>query len=293
MNWVENQDSLNPIKRLVLGIVLVGAGWLATVAPNPPAPAPADAPVGEFSAERAFVHVRSIAQTPHPFGSPASAAVGDYISGQLRALGLAVQMQSFPYHQGGREVTGVNLMVRIPGVRQANRPAGAVALVCHHDSVPTGPGASDDGAAVAARLETARALKAGPRLQNDIILLFTDGEEVHLAGARAFTAESPWMEKIGLVLNFEARGVSGPVFMFETSAGNGRVIREFARAAPRPVANSLMFEVYRYMRNYTDFAAFEEAGLPGLNFAFIGDAQHYHAPTDDVAHLRNHIPVQL
>jgi len=109
-----------------------------------------------------------------------------------------------------------------------------VALVCHHDSVPTGPGASDDGAGVAALLEAARALKAGPALQNDVILLFTDGEEAGLDGARAFAAGCPWLKDIGLVLNFEARGVSGPVFMFETSVGNGPIIREFARAAPRP-----------------------------------------------------------
>ncbi len=93
------------------------------------------------------------------------------------------------------------------------------------------------------------------------------------------------MKDLRLVLNFEARGVSGPVFMFETGAGNGPVIREFARAAPRPVANSLMDEVYRRMPNDTDFTVFKQAGLPGLNFAFIGDARHYHAPTDDIAHL--------
>jgi hypothetical protein len=46
-----------------------------------------------------------------------------------------------------------------------------------------------------------------------------------------------------------------------------------------------MFEVYKRMPNDTDFTVFKRAGVPGLNFAFIGDAQHYHAPTDDVAHF--------
>jgi len=46
-----------------------------------------------------------------------------------------------------------------------------------------------------------------------------------------------------------------------------------------------MYEVYRRMPNDTDFTIFKEARLPGLNFAFIGDPQHYHAPSDDVAHL--------
>jgi Zn-dependent M28 family amino/carboxypeptidase len=34
-------------------------------------------------------------------------------------------------------------------------------------------------------LETMRAIKAGPPLKNDVICLFTDGEEVGLMGARA------------------------------------------------------------------------------------------------------------
>jgi hypothetical protein len=277
-------DTLGPIHRGLLVAVLAGAAWLAVVAPNPPAPKPADAPATEFSAERAMVHLRALAQTPRPFGSAANAAVRDYLSTQLRALGLSAETQPLPRVRN-QAVPGANVMARIPGVRDTDYPARAVALVCHHDSVPMGPGASDNGVAVAAILETARALKAGPGLRNDIILLFTDGEETGLDGARAFASGCPWMKDLGLALNFDARGVTGPVFMYETGAGNGRVIRELAKAAPRPVANSLMYEVYQHMPNDSDFTVFKQARLPGLNFAFIGDPQHYHAPTDDLAHV--------
>ena len=51
-------------------------------------------------------------------------------------------------------------------------------LAGHFDSVPPGPGASDDGAAVAAILEIARMLRDQPPSRNDVILLFTDGEEL-------------------------------------------------------------------------------------------------------------------
>jgi len=273
------------VQALFLGLALAGAGWVATVAPNPPAPLPADAPPGEFSAARALVHVRSIARVPHPLGSPENAAVRRYISARLRELGLSVEVQPFAWGQA--EPNGFNLMARIRGTGATNQPGRAVALACHHDSVPTGPGAADDGAAVASLLETARALKAGPPLRNDVILLFTDGEEAPgaLPGGRAFADRCAWRKDIGCVFNFEARGVSGPVLMYETSAGNGPLIREFAKATPRAVANSLMGEVYGRMPNDTDFTTFKKAGLRGLNFAFIGGPEHYHQPTDDVAHL--------
>ncbi len=160
-----------------------------------------------------------------------------------------------------------------------------MALVCHHDSVERGPGAGDDGAAVATLIETARALKAGPGLENDIFFVFTDGEEIGLLGAQAFVAESPWARRVAVVLNFDARGASGPVYMFETSAGNRWLIRQLARSAPRPAANSLMYEVYRHMPNDTDLTIFRRGGLPGLNFAFIAEPWIYHSPGDTPEHL--------
>jgi hypothetical protein len=44
-------------------------------------------------------------------------------------------------------------------------------LVAHYDSVPRGPGASDDGHGVAVLLETLRALKSAAPLRNDVIFL--------------------------------------------------------------------------------------------------------------------------
>jgi hypothetical protein len=39
------------------------------------------------------------------------------------------------------------------------------------------------------------------------------------------------------------------------------------------------------MPNDTDFTVFRQAGMPGLNFAFIGGVEHYHQPSDDLAHV--------
>lgn len=268
---------------LVLLALSILIACLAIVSIQPPAPVPADAPADVFSAERAFRHVEVIARAPHPTGSAASEAVRDHLRTELEALGLSPQIQrAFAMSPRGAAGWVDNVIARVPG----NRPGGAALLLAaHYDTVAHVAGASDDGAGVATLLETARALRAGPPLANDVILLISDGEEIGLLGARAFVAQHPWMADVGAALNFEARGHEGPVYMFETSAQNGWLIEALAEAAPHPVANSLMFEVYRRMPNDTDFTVFKGAGLPGLNFAFIGGPTHYHASIDAPANL--------
>ena len=85
-----------------------------------------------------------------------------------------------------------------------------------------------------------------------------------------FTEEHPWAKDVGVVLNLDARGNSGPSYMFETSEGNGWLIEQLARALPHPMASSLTVDVYRLMPNDTDLTIYMRHGMPGLNFAFIG-----------------------
>jgi len=151
--------------------------------------------------------------------------------------------------------------------------------------VPFSPGAADDSSAVALMLETLRSLKADTPLTRDVICLFSDGEEVSLEGAKAFVYSHPWAKDVGLVLNFEARGNSGPSVMFETSSNNAGLIEQFAEAAPYPVANSLSSNIYRLLPNDTDLTIFIEAGMTGLNFAFIKGLDHYHSPQDSLSNL--------
>ena len=131
-------------------------------------------------------------------------------------------------------------------------------------------------------LETVRALKAGPPLKNDVILLFTDSEEQGLLGAKKFVAEHPWYDDVGVVLNFDARGSSGPVIMFETSENNGWLIEQFGESVPYPVAHSLSYELYRLLPNVTDMTVFKGAGAPGLNFANIDGINRYHSAQDSL-----------
>jgi hypothetical protein len=246
----------------------------------PPAAVSANAPAAEFSSGRALKHLETISRNPHAVGTSEHSAVRDYLLQQLSALGLEPEVQKTLVARqpgGGIRVAMVeNILARLKGYGQGR----ALLFTAHYDTVPGSPGAADDGSSVAALLETLRALKAGPPVKNDIIFLFTDAEEIGQLGAEAFTQQHPWVKDVGLVLNFESRGAAGPVSMFETSTGNGQLIREFAAAAPHPSTSSLAYEVYRRLPNSTDMAVFKAAGLPGLNFANTDDFTRYHSSTD-------------
>ncbi len=218
-------------------------------------------------------------------GSAAHQAARAYLEAAFRELGVEPQIQAatdLRSSAGRFTATYVkNLIARLPGTANTK----ALLIAGHYDSVGSGPGASDDAHAVAAMLEVARALRSGPPLKNDVIFLVTDAEELGLKGAQAFVDERDWTKDIGVVLNFEARGTGGQAMMFETSPENGWLIRRFAEAAPHPSATSLSYEIYRRMPNDTDLTAFKRAGLPGLNFAYIGNAFFYHTSRDSVANL--------
>ncbi len=169
---------------------------------------------------------------------------------------------------------------RIPGTNHN----GSFILTAHYDSVYSGPGAGDDGSGVITMLETARALMAGPRLQNDIIFAFTGDEERGSQSIRAFTRH-PWAQNAGVVLGLEGRGCHGPSYMFETSPRNYWLIRQLCRAGVNPRANSLMYEVHRRTPNGTDYGAIKNDGFPGYNVSFVGGLCYYHSANDTPGHL--------
>jgi hypothetical protein len=245
-----------------------------------PRPVAANAADTAFSSARALAMLVEVAQEPHPTGSPEHGRVRTYLLGRLRSLGLEPEVQTttsvVQRGTAARAATVRNVVARLPG----RSSTGAVLVTAHYDSRELAPGAGDDGSGVVAILEAIRALQAGGPVRNDVIVLFTDAEELGLLGARAFVEEHPWLADVSLVLSFEMRGAGGPSIMFETNEQNGWVVRALAEFDPRPFANSLAYEVYERLPNDTDFTVFKEAGKQGLNSAAIGRAHVYHQATD-------------
>jgi hypothetical protein len=281
---------MKTIRLLGVWVCLLLGLAIANLALRTPPPLPANAPADQFSAGRAMADVRAIGRKPHPIGSNEIVRVRDHLLSRVNGLGLEVLVRP---GEGVREAAKwsprsvavgavQNIVATLPG---ADRDAPAVLVMSHYDTVHNSPGAADDSAGMAAALEIARALKAGPTPARDVIFLFTDGEEPGLLGAEAFFARDPLREHVGVVVNMEARGDAGRAAMFQTGSDSGDLVRLYAGAAHQPTANSLAAAVYARMPNDTDFTHALRKGLPGLNFAFIDDQLAYHTPLATPEHL--------
>jgi hypothetical protein len=258
---------------------------------RPPPARGADAGSAQFSALRArAVLARLLGDgAPHPIGSAANARVRERIVDELSALGLQPEIQEGPAcSRFGTCGKPVNVLARVPG----REPGPPVLLLAHHDSVPAAQGAADDGSGIATLLELARIFTQHPP-RHDVLLLFDDGEEIGLLGAELFVKRFPDLRAIRAVVNLEARGTSGPSMLFETSGESARFAELARRALERPVTSSLSVAVYRRLPNDTDLSVFSRHGVPGANFAFIGDVSRYHTPDDrleqlDLGSLQHH-----
>lgn len=247
-----------------------------------------DEALAEFSTERALNQVEIIAQKPHYVGSTNHELVANYLKLELNRIGLETSVQEgFTLNDKGILVKSKNILARIKGTNNTK----ALLLLSHYDSAPHSfsKGASDDASGVATILEGVRAFLYSKHPQkNDIIILFSDAEELGLNGAALFVNQHPWAKDVGLTLNFEARGSSGPSYMLmETNKGNKALVREFSKAkTSHPVSNSLMYSIYKMLPNDTDLTVFREQGnIQGFNFAFIDGHFNYHTQQDDVQHL--------
>jgi hypothetical protein len=247
-----------------------------------------DQNLANFSTKRAFKMVEKLTKEPHYVGSANHDVVLELLVQELKTMGIFAQVQEgYTMSDWGNLVLSKNVIGRIKGTNSDK----ALLLLSHYDSAPHSfsHGAGDDASGVATILEGVRAfLQAKTPHKNDIIIVFSDAEELGLNGAALFVTQHPWAKEVGLALNFEARGSSGPSYMLmETNKGNAGLVSEFSKAGVTyPVSNSLMYSIYKMLPNDTDLTVFREKGnIQGLNFAFIDDHFNYHTQQDDAQHL--------
>jgi len=222
----------------------------------------------------------------------------DYIAGELRAMGLKPQEQSF--------AKGVNLLARVPGddpalsgqvvllgthydhLGKAGAPnsqckvkAGATDLICN--------GATDNASGCALLLELARAVtRGGLKLRRSLVLAFWDAEEDGLLGSKHYADKVPLAEVVAK-LNVDTVGseiIPGDTSSFalgpEYSAGS-------LRAHVKRNSKYLGFKTYPVSSFFvgdgkggrSDHYPFRIKKVPVLFFS-AGVPTQYHTPADEV-----------
>ena len=275
-------------QSLISFFLIIGLVYLSFSSLMPKSGTPASISETKFSTERALIHLREITKAPHYIGTEEHARVREYIVEQLNGLGLKTEIQEgFIMNPKWKSLDKPkNILAKIKGSGNGK----SLLLLSHYDSALTPSfGASDAGSGVVTILETIRAFQASAKTPtNDIIILFTDAEEVGLDGARLFVKNHPWAKNVGIALNFEARGSGGPSNMIvETNSGNKNLINAFMEADVKfPVASSLMYSIYKMLPNDTDSTVLRQGGdIDGFFFAFIDDHFDYHTANDNFENL--------
>ena len=159
--------------RTVSAVVLLAAACLSRPEAQSPKPA------AGFDSSRAYEHLRQVVSFgPRPAGSEALERTRQYITEQLKSIGINVVRQSFVARTPIGEIPMVNLIATIPGARPER-----IAITGHYDTKLFREfrfvGANDGGSSTAFLIEMARVLK-GRQNAFTIELVFFDGEEATL-----------------------------------------------------------------------------------------------------------------
>ena len=283
-------SGLSARTSLILTGILFLAFLIAPIFSSPAGVRNNNAP-GQFDTQRALTRMINILddQSPHPVDSDANRRVRDAIIREIETLGFIAETRTDTGCFARDNVAYIacaeveNISFRMGPTPQTGAK-NTLMISTHYDSVPAGPGASDAMMGVGVILEIAQQLSGKP-LSRPVLVLITDGEEAGLLGARAFMRSDPRATEVSTVVNFEARGVEGPVFMFETSQPNGLVIPYLMKGSKRPVANSVMAAIYEQLPNSTDVSVYLPQDMEALNFAIIGNERFYHTPGDNLDNL--------
>ena len=247
----------------------------------------------QYSLDNMLSHVLSISEKEHSvYQEEAAEEVRSYISSTLFSYGIENEIithnDAFIYDEKNNESFNYkpkNIYAEIAGKSGVN-----ILLVAHYDScgykIKYGEasegshGALDDGYGVAAVLELARIFSSEKNLKNGIKLAIVDAEEEGVLGSEALVKEyRDWLDDVNLVINVEGRGNKGPVYMFQTSDKNSKIIELYPKAG-FPYSFSIAADVYGMLPNDTDLSPFLENGFAGMNFAVLDSLKVYHNEKD-------------
>ncbi|KAK9329254.1 hypothetical protein V1520DRAFT_356136 [Lipomyces starkeyi] len=269
--------------------------------PQTSSPAAISAAPGSYSpsVETAWYDLQVISENIHPYNSHANDYVHDYIVNRTYEIYYKSQPGRIEVDNDyGHNVTfrqrdlwnasassgkiiyyeSNNVLVKVNG---RNPALTAVLVSAHFDSVSTAYGATDDGTGVVTLLALLEhyAFAEEPPLRT-VIFNFNNAEEFGLYGAEAFFFH-PWSELPSTFYNLEGTGAGGRAVLFRATDYG---VADHYSASSTPHANSLLQEGFEHgvIRSETDYRAYEDHGLRGMDVAFYTPRSVYHTKGDSI-----------
>lgn len=200
---------------------------------------------------------------------------------------------TFSDQRSGVYFEGTNILVYIRGWEDKKEKwwetpgkspsgKGGVLVNAHYDSVSTGYGATDDGVGVVTCLQLVRYfLSPGHAPRRGLVVLFNNGEEDYLNGARAYS-QHPLAKFAHTFLNLEGAGAGGRATLFRST--DTEVTQAYAKSR-YPFGSIVSANGFELVGSQTDYIVFDgEMGLRGLDVAFYEPRARYHTDQDDARH---------
>lgn len=244
------------------------------------------------------------------FSSQGSIQSQSYLVSVLKAMAIPAFNDRYrhSFEQSGFFQTkqGTNIIAYIPGTHHADE---FIMLSAHYDHLGTKQnkiynGADDNASGMAALLHYAKLLKQKP-LKHSVILLFTDGEEVNLLGAKAFVAEQKkLLSKIKLNINLDMIAGSKRTKrlrfinkdLAQILSAQALVDFNHYQGHLKNTSNVHLTAGFRGMKSAgsslnrtnwrmaSDHGVFSKAGIAFIYFG-VGTHKNYHSEFDDYAHI--------
>ena len=185
---------------------------------------------------------------PHPTGSTACEALGDYLYDTLNSFQVSVQYDSWRY----KLHSGKNIVASLQGTKSSD----IVVVSAHYDSISISPGGNDDGSGVAVVLAAADIL-SHYSFNSTIHFVLFSGEEQGLLGSHEYVRNASRNgEYILGDLNLDGVGCA-------STSDNGSKIKHHANNE-----SFWMVDISKTIASkYHDEIGLEVIGLPHVTFS--------------------------
>lgn len=183
--------------------------------------------------------------------------------------------------QDYKDETLNNILIKLYSTNDEN--AQNIIFSAHYDCAEESYGAGDDGICVSGLLETIRCLKDKEYNNNNIFILFTDGEEDGYYGAYEFYDKNKI--NVDLIINFDNCGNVGKPILYRYT--NDNLAKQYFKSVSNEVSYSLFNNTLfntnsKFFRgDCSDFDAFSVCGYNSLDLAIIGNPKIYHNENDN------------